>query len=100
MALDPVEVDPKHYKLEFENDRIRVLRVSYGPHEKSVMHGHPPCIVVMLSDTDLKFKLPYGRIRDLMGKAGQILPMEEASEHLPENLSDKPFECVLIELKG
>ena len=28
---DPVKVDPKHYKVEFENERVRVLRVSYGP---------------------------------------------------------------------
>ncbi len=100
MAPDPIKVDPKHYKLEFENDRIRILRVSYGPHEKSVMHGHPPCVAVMLNDLDFRFKLPYGRMQDLLGKAGQVLPVEEASEHLPENLSNKSFECVLIELKS
>jgi quercetin dioxygenase-like cupin family protein len=100
MAPDPIKVDPKHYKLEFENDRIRVLRISYGPHEKSVMHGHPPCIAVMLSDGDFRFKLPYGRRQDMLGKAGQILPFEEAQEHLPENLSNKSFEAVLIELKS
>lgn len=100
MALDPIKVDPKHYKLEFENDRIRVLRISYGPHEKSVMHGHPPFVVVMLSDLDFRLKLPYGRMQDMLGKAGQVLPFEEAQEHLPENLSDKSFEAVLIELKS
>jgi hypothetical protein len=36
MAADPVEVDAKHYKVEFENDRVRVFRVSYGPGERSV----------------------------------------------------------------
>jgi hypothetical protein len=100
MALDPIKVDPKHYKLEFENDRIRVLRISYGPHEKSVMHGHPPCIVVMLNDVDFRVKFPYGRMQDMLGKAGQVLPFEEAQEHLPENLSDKSFEAILIELKS
>ena len=24
MAQDPVKVDPKHYKVEFENDQVRV----------------------------------------------------------------------------
>ncbi len=100
MAPDPIKVDPKHYKLEFENDRIRILRVSYGPHERSVMHGHPPCVVVMLNDLDFRMKLPYGRMRDMLGKAGQVLPVEEAQEHLPENLSNKSFEAVLIELKS
>jgi hypothetical protein len=26
--------------VEFENDQVRVLRITYGPHEKSVMHAH------------------------------------------------------------
>jgi hypothetical protein len=38
-ALDPVKLDPDHYKVEFENDRVRVLRVNYGPRERSVMHS-------------------------------------------------------------
>jgi len=25
---DPVKVDPKHYTAEFENDRVRVVRIS------------------------------------------------------------------------
>nr|NIR51506.1 hypothetical protein [candidate division KSB1 bacterium]NIS26908.1 hypothetical protein [candidate division KSB1 bacterium]NIT73741.1 hypothetical protein [candidate division KSB1 bacterium]NIU27639.1 hypothetical protein [candidate division KSB1 bacterium]NIU94275.1 hypothetical protein [candidate division KSB1 bacterium] len=40
-AQDATKVDPKHYKVEFENDQVRVLRISYGPGEKSVMHEHP-----------------------------------------------------------
>ena len=32
-AQDAAKVDPKHYKVEFENDQVRVLRISYGPHE-------------------------------------------------------------------
>ena len=40
-AQDAAKVDPKHYKVEFENDRARVLRINYVPGEKSVMHEHP-----------------------------------------------------------
>jgi hypothetical protein len=36
-----VKVDPKHYKVEFENERVRVLRIKYGAGEKSVMHSEP-----------------------------------------------------------
>ena len=31
-ALDPLKVDLKHYRLEFENDQVRVFRVRIGPH--------------------------------------------------------------------
>ena len=37
-ALDPVKVDPRHYKVEFENDQVRVLRVRIGAKESAPMH--------------------------------------------------------------
>src|ERR1043166_5658590 len=49
--LDPLKVDPKHYKLEFENDQVRVARVRFGPLEKGVMHEHTlNHIVVYMND--------------------------------------------------
>ena len=36
--LDPVVVDAKHYKVEFENEQVRVLRVHYNEHDKGVEH--------------------------------------------------------------
>src|SRR5216684_4935069 len=53
-TLDPVKVDPKHYKVALENDQVRVLRVNYGPHEKSVMHEHPDSVAVFMSDGHVK----------------------------------------------
>ena len=35
-AQDAVKVDPQHYKVEFENDQVRVLRIHYGPHENQL----------------------------------------------------------------
>jgi quercetin dioxygenase-like cupin family protein len=98
MAQDPVKVDPKHYKVEFENDQVRVLRINYGPHEKSVMHDHPAGQVVYLTDAHTKFSLPGGKSEEMRGKAGQTA-WAAAGKHLPENLDDKPFEGILVELK-
>ena len=53
--LDPVKLDPQHYKVEFENDRVRVLRVNYGPREKSVMHSHPDGIGLFLTSQHSRF---------------------------------------------
>jgi len=39
-TLDPLKVDAKHYKIEFENDQVRVFRVKIGPHESTPMHEH------------------------------------------------------------
>ena len=98
-AQDAVKVDPQHYKVEFENAQVRVLRISYGPHEKSVMHGHPSSVAVFLTDAQVKFTLPDGKTDERSGKAGQTLWLD-AGKHLPENISDKPFEAILVELKA
>ncbi len=95
---DPVKVDPKHYKVEIENDRVRVVRITYGPREKSPMHGHPLGVVVFLTDQRSKFTYPDGKTEEVVGKAGETRFLD-AFQHLPENLSDQPFELILVELK-
>ena len=55
MAHDPVKVDPTHHKVEFEKAKMRVLRISYGPGERSVMHGHPASVGVHLTDAHARF---------------------------------------------
>ena len=97
-ADDPVRVDPKHYKVEFENDRVRVLRIKYEPGEKSVMHSHPESIGVFLTDAHAKFTYPDGRTEDIKANAGSVLHMD-AFTHLPESTSEKPFEVIQVELK-
>ena len=99
LAQDPVKVDPKHYRAEFENARVRVLHIQYGPHEKSVMHRHPAAVAVFLSDQDAKFTMPDRKTIERHGKAGQALWMA-AETHLPENVGDKPLDVILVELKG
>jgi quercetin dioxygenase-like cupin family protein len=97
-AEDAVTADPTHYTVEFENDRVRVLRIKYGPGEKSVMHDHPANVAVFLTDGNGKFTLPDGSTADADMKAGTV-EWEEGSAHLPENTGDKPFELILVELK-
>jgi len=97
-ADDPVRVDPKHYKVEFENDRVRVLRIKYAPGEKSVMHSHPESIGVFLTDAHAKFTYPDGRTEDINANAGSVLHMD-AFTHLPESTSGTPFEVIQVELK-
>jgi len=95
---DSVAVDPKHYKVEFQNDRVRVLRIKYGPGEKSVMHAHPANVAVFLNDGQAKMTLPDGKANATDMKAGQVL-WSGKEKHLPENSGSKPFELVLVELR-
>ena len=97
-AQDAAKVDPKHYKVEFENDEVRVLRISYGPNEKSKMHSHPEGVVVFLTDGTLKMNLPEGESKKMDPNAGQVI-WTKKSKHQPENMGDKPFEAIQIEMK-
>ena len=98
VAQDPVHVDSSHYTVELENEKVRVLRIRYGPREKSDMHGHPASVAVFLTDARGRFTYPDGRSEDISAKAGDVIFMD-ATVHDPENLDDKPFEVIAIELK-
>jgi quercetin dioxygenase-like cupin family protein len=97
-AQDPVNVDSKHYKVEIENDQVRVLRVSYGAHEKSEMHSHPDSVAIFQSDVHCRFTFPDGKTEEHRFRAGDTL-FTPAGSHLPENLSSQPLDLVLVELK-
>lgn len=98
LAQDAAQVDPKHYKVEFENEHVRVVRITYGPGEKSVMHEHPPNVAVFLSDARGRMTTPDGKVQVLEWKAGAT-QWDPGGKHLPENAGDKPFELVIVELK-
>ena len=98
MAEDGVAADPEHYTVEFENDKVRIIRIKYGPGEKSVMHTHADHVAVFLTSNATRFTLPDGTSVDVVTVAGAA-EYTDADEHLPENLSDDLLEVVLIELK-
>jgi len=97
-AEDAIIADPEHYTVEFENDRIRVIRIKYGPGEKSVMHTHGPNLAVFLTTNAVRMTLPDGTSMEVTGETGTT-QWADAEEHLPENISDEPLELVLVELK-
>ena len=99
LIQDPVQVDSRHYKVEFENDRVRVLRIHYGAHEKSVMHSHPDSVTIFQSDVHCRFGFPDGTTQEHRFRAGETM-FTLAGSHLPENLGDGSLDVILVELKS
>lgn len=97
-APDSVNADPKHHTVESENSKVRIVRISYGPHEKSVMHSHPAGAIVSLTNQRVRFNFPNGTSQEVEMKAGQTTWMD-ATTHLPENLTGERFELISIEVK-
>src|SRR5262245_2621917 len=105
-AQDPVKVAPQAYKLDFENDWIKVLRVHYAAKEKIPEHDHPAtgAAYVYLNDSGpVIFKhigLSYGAITRPAVKARSFRVWYAVKEtHEVENTGDTPSDSVRIEFK-
>jgi len=97
--LDSLKVDPGHYKLEFENPQVRVLRVSIPPHGVAPMHAHSTDrVTVFLTDQNFQTKDSTGKVATVEHKAGDVV-WGTPIEHSEQNLSDQPFEAVSVEIK-
>ena len=97
-AQDAAKVDPTHYKIVSENSQVRLLKVHYGPHDKSVMHSHPDGVIVFLNGGPMKFNYPDGKTEIIEMKAGEARYTPH-TVHLPVNMSDHAMDAVLVELK-
>jgi quercetin dioxygenase-like cupin family protein len=99
LTQDAAKVEPKHYKLAFENDKVQVLYVHYGPHEKSKLHSHPQGVVVALTASHLLFTDQNGKTQEVYSKAGEARWFP-AVQHAVENLGDEAFSAVYIGIRG
>jgi hypothetical protein len=98
MGQDPAVVSPSNYKVELENQWVRVLRLKQGPHEKTATYTIPASVIVYLTDSDQKFTGADGNSREVKHKAGDV-SYTDAVEQTQENLSSKPLEEIITELK-
>src|ERR1700758_116683 len=89
LGQDPTRVEPKHYRLQFENDRVQVVSVHYGPHEKSEMHDHPGGVVVVITGGHLRFTNQDGKVTEVYAKEGEARWFPPF-KHRVENLGDEP----------
>src|SRR5688572_9903788 len=94
---DAVTADPKHYSVSFENDVARILRVKYGPGEKSIMHRHLPGCVIFLTAQTFNFTIPDGSTEPASVPAG-ALGCGDGNVHLPENIAAEA-EFIMVEFK-
>ena len=84
--LDPTVVDAKHYKIEFENDQVRILRVHYDPHDRGELHEHILNRVVLY-------------LNDQPGAKTDAVRISGAATHTEQNASDQPADRIAVELK-
>jgi hypothetical protein len=107
-AQDPFVVAPQAYKVQFENDWVRVVHVHYAPFEKLPAHDHPKgrTIFVYLNDGG---RVRFKHVEGYSGNYAAVRPPTKAGafrlagvqpeNHEVENLSDLPSEFLQVELR-
>jgi quercetin dioxygenase-like cupin family protein len=98
--LDPLKVDPKDYKLEFENSQVRVTRVRFAAHATAPMHEHVlNRVVVYLTDQNTRLTGADGKVDVSAHKAGEA-SWGSPTKHQEENLMNGPMEALVVEFKS
>lgn len=97
MSLDPVETNPEHYRVIFENERVRVLEYTDQPGDCTTPHTHPDSVMYTLSS--FRRRLVSGdaqhEVELTAGRAGWL----PAQQHHGENIGDTPTHVIFVELK-
>ena len=96
-VTDPTVSAPANYKVEFENDHVRAVRITYAAGEETGMHSHPASVSVFLTDSEGVLAMEDGSEMEFNNKAGDSMLMD-AQSHQPRAKTD--FELIQIELKG
>src|SRR3954471_13818289 len=65
---------PDMYRVDLENEFVRVVRVRYPAHSTGAMHSHPApgALIVPLTEQDARVKAQAGSTREIHVTAGQV----------------------------
>jgi len=96
---DAITIAPDLHKIIFENDKIRVLKVTVPPGAKAAMHWHPENINYILAPGKLTFTKPDGSTSEVMLVEGQVTSSPIASSHEVENIGDTEVQTIQVEMK-
>lgn len=98
-AEDPLNVAPKMYKKLFENERVRVLEVTFNPGDKIKEHSHPDHFVTVLEPGKLKIFKPDGSSQEMELAKEQVIWIPSET-HWAENTGKTIVKLLVSEMKG
>lgn len=95
---DAVTIAPHLHQVIFENNKLRVLKVTVKPGDVAAMHWHPENINYILAGGRLRFVKADGSVAEAILSEGQVTS-SPAGSHAVENIGDSEVQTVQIELK-
>jgi hypothetical protein len=100
-APDPVKLNPRSYRVLFENDKIRVIEYRSKPGLGVCgqgRHSHPEHLTMALSGGKVKLRDAEGKVHMREAKPGHMF-WSPAEVHEVENISGREMHAYLIEYK-
>lgn len=97
-AADPIEVAPNMYKLVYENDRVRVMEVTFQVGESIPEHSHPDHFVYVLQGGTVQITKDDGTVTDATMKPGDVVWLS-AETHRATNTGTTPVRLLVTEIK-
>jgi hypothetical protein len=96
---DPLKVNPKNVKVEFENEYVRVLRCKYPANVREPLHEHlnEGRLTVALDDVELKVTTQGAE--DRVGKLAAGQPSWSTGPVVHSAQANRAVELIVIELK-
>ena len=95
---DPVEVCPKRYKVEFENDSLRALRLHLGPNDEGVLCRMKPYLIVFLTRAEIRIEADDWDAITIDKPAGATRWVKGGWQRI-RNRSAWKLECLIVEPK-
>jgi hypothetical protein len=98
LPRDIVRVASTHVRVDFENDRTRVLRLTLGAGEAIPMHDDRAGVLVCIAGCRIRLTTPDGKTQDVELKAGETRWMPDA-RRVTRNIAAGPVEMLYVETK-
>ena len=95
-AQDVMQQHLPFLKVLAEDEKVRVLRYSPAPGDKSAMHSHPEAVVIVLKGGRVRYSFPDGTQKVSELKTGDVM-IRPPVTHLDEAIDS--VESILVELK-
>ncbi len=97
-AQDPLSVGSNIYKKVFENERVRMLEVTFQAGDSIGMHSHPDHAVYALKAGSLRIYEQGAKPMEITMKEGEtaFLP---AQTHAAKNIGKSAMKVLVVELK-
>jgi uncharacterized RmlC-like cupin family protein len=98
-ALDASKLWPEFFRIPIDNQQVRVLVARIPAKQKIALHEHGLSrVLINLTDQHFRVIDESGKSVEVTAKAGDV-HWAKPNRHVEENLSDQPFEGVVVELK-